>query len=86
MVPLSRQYTTQGVQMQHHRAAGLIGGVHFHCLRHTGISWLINKGVPPQFVRRIAGHSSLNVTRIYTYLEGRNLIAAVYAFDLPPGG
>jgi site-specific recombinase XerD len=40
----------------------------------------MNKGVPPQFIQRIAGHSSLNVTRVYTHLEDNNLLAAVNAF------
>jgi integrase/recombinase XerD len=65
--------------------AGLDAGLHFHSLRHTGVSWLINKGVPAQFVQQIAGHSSLNVTRIYTHFEDKNLLSAVRAFGpLPP--
>ncbi len=62
------------------RKAGLDNGIHFHSLRHTGISWLINKGVPPAFVQRIAGHSSLTVTEGYTHLEDKNLITAINAF------
>ncbi len=62
------------------RKAGLNNGIHFHSLRHTGISWLINKGVPPQFVQHIAGHSSLTVTQVYTHLEDKNLITAINAF------
>ncbi len=62
------------------RKAGLPDSIHFHTLRHTGISWLINKGVPPPFVQRIAGHSSLAVTQIYTHLEDENLHTAISAF------
>jgi site-specific recombinase XerD len=61
-------------------AAGLSKSLHFHSLRHTGISWLINRGVPPPFVQRIAGHSSLSVTRIYTHLEDGSLQKAVNSF------
>ncbi len=61
--------------------AGLNIGIHFHSLRHTGISWLINRGVPPPFVQRIAGHSSLSVTQGYTHLEDKNLITAINGFD-----
>ena len=63
------------------RKAGLNEGIHFHSLRHTGISWLINRGVPPSFVQRIAGHSSLSVTQVYTHLEDKNLITAINGFD-----
>lgn len=66
------------------RKAGLDDGLHFHSLRHTGISWLVNKGVPPQFVQRIAGHSSLNVTQIYAHVDDRNLVSAVNAFGPLP--
>jgi len=66
------------------RIAGLDDGLHFHSLRHSGISWLMNKGIAPQFVQRIAGHSSLNVTRVYTHLEDKNLVSAVNAFGPLP--
>ncbi len=62
------------------RRAGLSERIHFHSLRHTGISWLINKGVPLPFVQRIAGHSSLTVTEIYTHLEDKSLISAINSF------
>ncbi len=62
------------------RHAGLADSIHFHRLRHTGIFWLINKGVPPPFVQRIAGHSSLTVTAVYTHFEDKSLISAINAF------
>ncbi len=64
------------------RKARLPEGMHFHSLRHTGISWLINNGVPLPFVQRIAGHSSLNVTHMYTHLEDKTLLTAVNAFPV----
>jgi len=64
------------------RRAELSDSVHFHSLRHTGISWLINRGVPPPFVQRLAGHSSLLTTGIYSHVEDRSLIGAVNAFPL----
>ena len=63
------------------RRAGLNELIHFHSIRHTGISWLINQGVPAPFVQKIAGPSSLAVTAGYTHVEDRNLISAVNAFD-----
>jgi len=62
------------------KRAELSNAVHFHTLRHTGISLLINRGVPQVFVQRIAGHSSLLMTDIYTHTEDRNLTSAVSAF------
>ncbi len=59
------------------RKAGLPDSIHFHNLRHTGISWLINKGVPQAFVQRIAGHSSLIVTQVYTHFEDESLKLAI---------
>jgi len=61
--------------------AGLPRTIHFHSLRHSGVSWLINRGVPAPFVQKIAGHSSLAVTGIYTHLEDANLTSAIQAFD-----
>ena len=67
------------------RKSGLDDSLHFHSLRHTGISWLMNRGVAPQHVQHIAGHSSLQVTGIYTHMVDANLLAAVNAFGpLPP--
>jgi len=65
------------------RKAELSDGIHFHSLRHTGISWLVNRGVPQPFVQRLAGHSSPIVTdKVYTHLEDKTLLAAVNAFPV----
>lgn len=62
------------------RRARLDDSIHFHSLRHSGISWLINRGVPPQFVQRIAGHSSLAVTSVYSHVQDQNLMQAMKVF------
>ena len=41
----------------------------FHSLRHTCASWLTMKGVPIRVVQAILGHSSVNVTEIYSHLR-----------------
>jgi integrase len=64
------------------RKAKLNEDLHFHSLRHSGISLRINRGVSPAFVQQIAGHSSLLTTEIYTHYENRNLIEAVNNFPL----
>ncbi len=68
---------------RHVRRSGLNDAIHFHSLRHTGISLLINKGVPSNFVQQIAGHSSLRVTEVYTHYERKSLCDAMRAFDEP---
>lgn len=49
------------------RKAG-IGDVHLHHLRHTACSWLAERGVPVEAIRRFAGHSTLAVTERYMHL------------------
>ncbi len=63
------------------RRGGFDPGIHFHSLRHTGISWLINHGVPGPVVQRLAGHASILTTEIYAHVEDANLAKAVGAFD-----
>jgi integrase len=63
------------------RKANLPKGIHFHSLRHTGISYLVNWGIAPQFIQKLAGHSSLAVTQRYSHVDDRNLVVAVGAFD-----
>lgn len=64
------------------RKAGSTEGIHFHSLRHTGMSWVVNRGMPQPFVQRLAGHPSPNVTQIYTHLEHQCLTAAVNSFPI----
>lgn len=45
-------------------AAG-IEDVHLHHLRHTACSWLAERGVPVEAIRRFAGHSTIAVTEKY---------------------
>ena len=49
------------------RKAG-IGDVHLHHLRHTACSWLAERGVPIEAIRRFAGHSTIAVTERYMHL------------------
>jgi integrase/recombinase XerD len=62
------------------RQAKLDDAIHFHSLRHTGISILVNRGVPQEYIRRIAGHSSVMTTQIYTHIEEKSLFSAINAF------
>ncbi len=50
------------------RAAGFPEGYHFHTLRHTGASWLVQDGVSVYAVQKLLGHSSIQVTMMYSHL------------------
>lgn len=49
------------------RRLGLSDALTLHSLRHTYISYLLQKGVPPNRVRELAGHFSLSITDRYTH-------------------
>jgi integrase len=55
----------------------------FHSLRHTFASWLVQKGVPIYEVQKILGHSSVNVTEVYSHLAGSELHSAVNRISIP---
>ena len=45
----------------------------FHSLRHTFASWLVQRGVSIYQVSKLLGHSSVNVTAIYSHLQPDDL-------------
>ncbi len=51
--------------------------LHFHSLRHTFASWLVQDGVPLYEVQRLLGHSTITVTEIYSHLQPCQLHNAV---------
>ena len=55
------------------RASGLPEKVHFHSLRHTGATWLVQSGAPIFAVQRILGHSDIKVTMRYAHLVSGEL-------------
>jgi len=49
--------------------------LHFHTLRHSGATWLLNKkGWGIRQVQRFLGHSKLSTTEIYTHVNPQDLI------------
>jgi integrase len=54
-----------------------VGGLSFHCLRHTATSLLKNAGVSDVVAREIVGHESEAVSRVYTHIETDTLREAV---------
>ena len=59
------------------RAAGLSEKIHFHSLRHTGASWLVQVGVSIYAVQKLLGHSTINVTQVYSHLEVEGLFQSI---------
>jgi len=59
------------------RRAGFPESIHFHSLRHTGATWLVQEGVSIYEVQKLLGHSSISVTQVYSHLEGSELHNAV---------
>jgi site-specific recombinase XerD len=55
------------------RMAGLDERLHWHSLRHTFASWLVQDGVSLYAVQKLLGHSSVTVTEIYSHLQPEKL-------------
>ena len=51
--------------------------LHFHILRHTFASWLVQSGVPIYEVQLLMGHSTIRVTQIYSHLVPKQLRTSV---------
>ncbi|WP_435131110.1 tyrosine-type recombinase/integrase [Actinacidiphila sp. bgisy144] len=63
-----------------------------HDLRHTGLTWMADAGVPLHVMRLIAGHGSLTTTQRYLHPDLRSVVDAGHTLnahlvakpDLPP--
>ena len=59
------------------RDAKLNDKIHFHSLRHSFASNLVQKGVSLYIVKELLGHEDLKTTQIYSHLKQENLSEAV---------
>ena len=59
------------------RKLNLNDKIHFHTLRHSFASMLVQRGVPLYFVKELLGHEDLSTTQIYSHLQSQNLKDAV---------
>ncbi|MCF8239758.1 MAG: tyrosine-type recombinase/integrase [Melioribacteraceae bacterium] len=59
------------------RAAGMDESIHFHSLRHSFASNLVQRGVSLYVVKELLGHASISTTEIYSHLNVDSLRDAV---------
>ena len=64
------------------KAAGIDNSIHFHSLRHSFASFLVQRDVPLNTVKDLLGHTSITTTEIYSHLNSSTLHDAVKKFDL----
>jgi integrase len=70
--PLSVGYVSSRFK-QYVRKAKLSEEFHFHTLRHTGATWLVQRDVPIYSVQQILGHSRVDMTQVYSHLDVEHL-------------
>jgi site-specific recombinase XerD len=58
-------------------ALGSATKLHFHSLRHTFATWLVQDGVSLYEVQKLLGHSNISVTEIYSHLQPEQLHGTV---------
>jgi integrase len=59
--------------------------LHFHSLRHSFASWLIQSGAPSVFeVQKLLGHTNIKTTEIYSHLLPENLLSTVNRIPVKP--
>ena len=77
-----RRLSTRSVQRVVRRAglaAGIVGRVHPHLLRHTFATHMIDNAADIRVVQHLLGHSSPNTTQIYTAVAQRGQASLVTA-------
>lgn len=57
--------------------------LHFHSLRHTFASWLVQEGVPIQYVKELLGHADIKTTMIYAHLQPSLMHSSVNKISIP---
>jgi integrase/recombinase XerD len=63
------------------RTAGLNDKIHFHSMRHSFSSYLVQNGANMIAVQKILGHASIKTTQIYLHLRTEDLVKAIKLLD-----
>ena len=67
-VPIKRELLSVRFKRSVKKAGITNAGLHFHSLRHTFASWLVQNGLSLYEVQKLLGHSSAAVTQMYSHL------------------
>ena len=59
------------------RSAELNDNIHFHSLRHSFASALVQRGISLYAVKELLGHENIKTTQIYSHLQKNNLSQVV---------
>jgi site-specific recombinase XerD len=64
--------------------AGIDDSIHYHSLRHSFASNLVQRGVSLYVIKELLGHTSITTTEIYSHLNLGSLKNAIKLFDNIP--
>lgn len=62
-------------------ATGMDNGIHYHSIRHSTASYLVQRGVNLYVVKELLGHKSISTTESYSHLNIDSLKGAIQKFD-----
>ncbi|MFA7422039.1 MAG: site-specific integrase [Melioribacteraceae bacterium] len=63
------------------KKASINKSIHFHSLRHSFASYLVQQGVSLPTIKDLLGHTSITTTEIYSHLNVTTLEEAIKKFD-----
>lgn len=82
--PITGDHVTKKLRVSA-KKAGLDAKIHFHSLRHTFATWLVQGSVGIYEVQKLLGHSNVATTQIYSHLASSELQGAVDKLELIHG-
>jgi len=76
----ARDFGIRAIQIAFNKASKKALGrkLNFHRLRHSGITYYLNKGWSTLQVQRLAGHSKSTTTEIYTHIRPEDLVSKMW--------